>query len=275
MRNYDLLCSRIQSRYNPLKRRISLPAGTSAKYVQSVSYALDFHCQVEKANIVPPCMLKTKSNWHDQTEPLNRLKWIYENSLSSRHSRQIFLLTAGKVSNVNEQLRKALKSYITVVKVKLTPFYANDRIVVYTLANGLAIWRSKTHTNAVVKMSKILHSKNNPTTASDDTRVTLIRESSIIEHRVKVPFLLSDTLLTILLGIIALLFILIIFLTILYARQNVQTIIKHTSAVHSTSTTSVEDSTSTTLVRPPQIIQEAAFSKAVHIEEGFVAAADD
>ncbi|CAF0988977.1 unnamed protein product [Adineta ricciae] len=186
-------------------------------------------------------------------------------------------------------LRKALQSYITAVKVKwyldttdiitvptrLTPFYANGRLVVYALVAGLALRRSKIQPNAVVKMSKILHSKNNPTTASDDTRITLIRESSSIEHRVKVPFLLSDTLLTILLGIIALLFILIIILTILYARQNVLPIIKHTSAVHSTSTTSIEDFTSTTLVWPPQIKQEAAFSKAVHIEEGFIAAADD
>ena len=45
--------------------------------------------------------------------------------------------------------------------------------------------------------------------------------------------------------------------------------------MHSTSTTSVKDSTSATLVEPPPIRPEVGFSKAVHIEQGFVAAAED
>ncbi|UJR19228.1 hypothetical protein I4U23_022357 [Adineta vaga] len=41
----------IAPRYNPDKGSLSSPAGTTSKYVQSVPYKINFHCQVEKYNI--------------------------------------------------------------------------------------------------------------------------------------------------------------------------------------------------------------------------------
>ena len=41
----------IAPRYNPEKGGISSPAGTSAQYVQSAPYTIDFRCQVEKNNV--------------------------------------------------------------------------------------------------------------------------------------------------------------------------------------------------------------------------------
>ncbi|CAF3456569.1 unnamed protein product [Rotaria sp. Silwood1] len=41
----------IAPRYNPDKGGISSPAGTTSKYVQTVPYTIEFHCQVEKNNV--------------------------------------------------------------------------------------------------------------------------------------------------------------------------------------------------------------------------------
>jgi len=40
----------IAPRYNPSVGSISAPAGTEAQYVQSVSYTIDFRCQIDKLN---------------------------------------------------------------------------------------------------------------------------------------------------------------------------------------------------------------------------------
>ncbi|CAF3415397.1 unnamed protein product, partial [Rotaria sp. Silwood2] len=41
----------IAPRYNPNVGDISSPAGTTSKYVQTAPYTIEFHCQVEKANV--------------------------------------------------------------------------------------------------------------------------------------------------------------------------------------------------------------------------------
>jgi hypothetical protein len=41
----------IAPRYNPNKSGIASPAGTTATYVQSASYTVEFHCQIDKVNI--------------------------------------------------------------------------------------------------------------------------------------------------------------------------------------------------------------------------------
>ncbi|CAF3098121.1 unnamed protein product [Rotaria sp. Silwood2] len=41
----------IAPRYNPTKGSISLPAGTTSKYVQTAPYTIEFHCRVDKVNV--------------------------------------------------------------------------------------------------------------------------------------------------------------------------------------------------------------------------------
>ncbi|CAF4679706.1 unnamed protein product [Rotaria sp. Silwood1] len=70
----------IAPRYNPDKGGISSPAGTTSKYVQTVPYTIEFHCQ------------------------LGPLQWLEQHPPGQGRARQIFLLTDGEISNVNEVL---------------------------------------------------------------------------------------------------------------------------------------------------------------------------
>ncbi|CAF3448731.1 unnamed protein product [Rotaria sp. Silwood1] len=168
----------IAPRYNPNTGDVSSPAGTTSKYVQTAPYTIEFRCQLEP------------------------LKWLEKHPPRKGRVRQIFLLTDGEISNVNEvldlcrsmatstrifsfglghspsrslvkglaratngcfvfippntsvdihvgeQLQKALQSYISGIQVdwnlgttvmstptRIPPVYANDRLIVYALAN--------------------------------------------------------------------------------------------------------------------------------------------
>ncbi|CAF4700933.1 unnamed protein product [Rotaria sp. Silwood1] len=168
----------IAPRYNPNTGDVSSPAGTTSKYVQTAPYTIEFRCQLEP------------------------LKWLEKHPPRKGRVRQIFLLTDGEISNVNEvldlcrsmatstrifsfglghspsrslvkglaratngcfvfippntsvdihvgeQLQKALQSCISDIQVdwnlgttvmstptRIPPVYANDRLIVYALAN--------------------------------------------------------------------------------------------------------------------------------------------
>ncbi|CAF3477358.1 unnamed protein product [Rotaria sp. Silwood1] len=70
----------IAPRYNPNTGDVSSPAGTTSKYVQTAPYTIEFRCQLEP------------------------LKWLEKHPPRKGRVRQIFLLTDGEISNVNEVL---------------------------------------------------------------------------------------------------------------------------------------------------------------------------
>ncbi|CAF1362655.1 unnamed protein product [Adineta ricciae] len=141
-------------------------------------------------------------------------------------------------------------------------------------------------------MSKATNKKKNAAHTTDDTRLTLMNESANVQRSKKTSFLLSDTFLTILLGLVALLFILIIVLAVLFGFQNsthvpsfvkqirnltnennTQTVEVFISTTPLPSVESSENDTMTVYGVTPKL--QHNLPRGTHIELGFVEASED